>query len=600
MGDALCKCGHRKAKHTFFDNRTSCRASIITNVSMGSNIHRCVCVSFSPVVGEAGPQRQDLGDDMASSVVEQGQTVGGDYALWEASAVGSQPDIQSRLGASSPLAPVDERLTWLALQIDGCIEDAQALTRLQDGPQLALAHLRNLQDMRDQLGPLLHTTTEGVVPEDLPVPASSDVSSETRPCPDCEDGFKLYDARGNFHPCKTCDSEGRVALGSETRPTEKVWEWLNALPDSDNPAETSRRTRITVLLESLEELLGYVPWTVHRVAPSVVTERQEGQPVLYGPGQHPKVDYLGGSGGPEPVVVEPGYLGPHHAPAFGLYGLIKLPTDLRHPLTDENGEEIGGASAPVAEPGTPVGAPGRRIYLASSWRNPHQPGLVELLRAAGHEVYDFRNPRPGDTGFAWSSIDPDWLAWHPRPFRDALGHPVAASGFKSDFDAMEWADTFVLALPCGRSAHLEAGWAIGAGKPTAILLHEDKFEPELMYLMADLIAVDEGEVIEWLDALPPATDSGDATTEIATTASATPPISGFVGGSPAGTERETLRELGDRLERLSDQAKYLDPVADGGTWWQFQIAAARNAFAGLLGGSVLGVPQTTERGENDA
>lgn len=145
--------------------------------------------------------------------------------------------------------------------------------------------------------------------------------------------------------------------------------------------------------------------------------------------------------------------------------------------------------------------PARRIYVASSWRNPDQPGIVEMLRQAGHEVYDFRNPRPGDNGFAWSDIDPDWLAWRPVPFRDALDHPVAVSGFDSDFDAMKWADTFVLALPCGRSAHLEAGWAIGTGKPTAILLHEDKFEPELMYRMADLLACELYEVVDWLHGL---------------------------------------------------------------------------------------------------
>lgn len=145
----------------------------------------------------------------------------------------------------------------------------------------------------------------------------------------------------------------------------------------------------------------------------------------------------------------------------------------------------------------------RRIYVASSWRNPVQPEIVGDLRAAGHKVYDFRNPRPGDHGFAWSEIDPHWLAWKPEPFRDALGHPVAVEGFLSDFEAMQWADTFVLALPCGRSAHLEAGWAIGQGKPTAILLHEEKFEPELMYRMADLLAVETLEVIDWLLTLAP-------------------------------------------------------------------------------------------------
>jgi hypothetical protein len=126
---------------------------------------------------------------------------------------------------------------------------------------------------------------------------------------------------------------------------------------------------------------------------------------------------------------------------------------------------------------------------------------VETLRAVGHEVYDFRNPLPGNNGFRWSEIDPDWLAWQPGPYRTALAHPVAQDGYALDFAAMRWADAFVLALPCGRSAHLEAGWAVGSGRPTAILLHEDKFEPELMYLMADLIAVDLSEVVDWLDGL---------------------------------------------------------------------------------------------------
>ena len=51
-------------------------------------------------------------------------------------------------------------------------------------------------------------------------------------------------------------------------------------------------------------------------------------------------------------------------------------------------------------------------------------------------------------------------------------------------------------MPCGRSAHLEAGWAIGQDKPTCILLC-DKQDPELMYKMASL-ALNEAELMEWL------------------------------------------------------------------------------------------------------
>lgn len=138
-----------------------------------------------------------------------------------------------------------------------------------------------------------------------------------------------------------------------------------------------------------------------------------------------------------------------------------------------------------------------RIYLASSWRNPHQPWLVELLRNDGHEVYDFRNP-PNSTGFAWSDIGLDAKACTAEQYRDALlTHPRAAQGFNADFAAMRWADTCLLVLPCGRSAHLELGWMAGAGKRTLILT-QDGEEPELMALLADRICISVDEVRQQL------------------------------------------------------------------------------------------------------
>jgi hypothetical protein len=117
----------------------------------------------------------------------------------------------------------------------------------------------------------------------------------------------------------------------------------------------------------------------------------------------------------------------------------------------------------------------------------------------GHEVYDFRNPAPGNTGFSWSSIDPDWLRWGPETFNKFLEtHPIAASGFKCDKDALDWADTCILVLPCGRSAHLELGYAAGQGKDTYVLLHEDKFEPELMYLLNTARSTSIDQIIGWM------------------------------------------------------------------------------------------------------
>lgn len=127
-----------------------------------------------------------------------------------------------------------------------------------------------------------------------------------------------------------------------------------------------------------------------------------------------------------------------------------------------------------------------KIYVASSWKNAEQPAIVAALREDGHEVYDFRNPEPGNHGFAWGAIDTEWRNWTAAEYIEALCHPVAQKGFRLDFNALERCDACVLVLPSGRSAHLEAGWAAGAGKPVYILTRDGE-EPELMAKMATSI-----------------------------------------------------------------------------------------------------------------
>jgi hypothetical protein len=135
-----------------------------------------------------------------------------------------------------------------------------------------------------------------------------------------------------------------------------------------------------------------------------------------------------------------------------------------------------------------------KIYVASSWRNDIQPLVVRTLRMLGHETYDFKNPF-GQTGFTWSAIDPEWKNWTTADYRKALYHPIACAGFQSDFDAMKWADACVMVLPCGRSAHTEAGWMKGAGK-NVYVYSPTKQEPELMYKIYDAIIEDYAELAE--------------------------------------------------------------------------------------------------------
>ena len=127
-----------------------------------------------------------------------------------------------------------------------------------------------------------------------------------------------------------------------------------------------------------------------------------------------------------------------------------------------------------------------KVYVASSWRNAYQPEVVRRLLDAGHEVYDFRNPKENPGGFHWSDVREDWQDWSVDEYIHNLTHPVTEKGFKADLDAMLWADTCVLVLPCGRSAHTEAGWFAGRGLKTIVYIPE-KQEPELMYKIFDKV-----------------------------------------------------------------------------------------------------------------
>ena len=109
-----------------------------------------------------------------------------------------------------------------------------------------------------------------------------------------------------------------------------------------------------------------------------------------------------------------------------------------------------------------------RIYVASSWRNAYYPEVVRRLREFGHEVYDFRNPPQGGHGFHWTDIDPNCADWSFTQYADGLTHPAAEKQFANDMEALDWADTCVLVLPCGRSAHTEAGWCKGRGMKTIV------------------------------------------------------------------------------------------------------------------------------------
>jgi hypothetical protein len=138
----------------------------------------------------------------------------------------------------------------------------------------------------------------------------------------------------------------------------------------------------------------------------------------------------------------------------------------------------------------------KSVYVATSWKNPFQPTIIKELNGLGIKTYDFRNPEEGNTGFRWTDTGMDPHCSNEQ-YLETLLTPVAEHGFKLDMDALEACSVCLLILPSGRSAHLEAGYAVGAGKKVGILLSKEEVVPELMYKMCDLITDSIEELLLW-------------------------------------------------------------------------------------------------------
>ncbi len=130
----------------------------------------------------------------------------------------------------------------------------------------------------------------------------------------------------------------------------------------------------------------------------------------------------------------------------------------------------------------------RRIYIASSWKNSVLlKHLAEIFRADGHEVDLFCDPSPERTVFDWQALIFTLGDKNPgnTTIKEIINVPRVVEAFDQDKKWLDWADVVLMVLPCGRSAHLEAGYGKGSGKDLYILGDFAPGEFDLMYRFAD-------------------------------------------------------------------------------------------------------------------
>lgn len=133
-----------------------------------------------------------------------------------------------------------------------------------------------------------------------------------------------------------------------------------------------------------------------------------------------------------------------------------------------------------------------KLYLIGSLRNPEIPDIAKRLRSEGLDVFD-------DWYAAGPEADDYWKKYEvgrDHTYTEALDGYAARHVFEFDKKHLDDCDAAVLALPAGRSGHLELGYILGQGKPGFILLEDDSDRWDVMYLFADAVCEDVDELVD--------------------------------------------------------------------------------------------------------
>lgn len=137
------------------------------------------------------------------------------------------------------------------------------------------------------------------------------------------------------------------------------------------------------------------------------------------------------------------------------------------------------------------------VYVISSLKNDSVPVMAKKLRDAGFTVID--------EWFAPGPEADDWWTRYEKArgnnFVQALDSLHVEHVFNFDRRWLESSDAVVLLLPCGKSGHLEFGYAVGRGKKGVIVLDKEPERYDIMYRYADKVCYSMDEAVEFLRAI---------------------------------------------------------------------------------------------------
>lgn len=135
------------------------------------------------------------------------------------------------------------------------------------------------------------------------------------------------------------------------------------------------------------------------------------------------------------------------------------------------------------------------IYLIGSLRNPEIPLIGNRLRQSGFEIFD--------DWFAGGKIaDDEWRDYEilrGHSYQEALEGYAAEHVFEYDKFHLNRADGCVLAMPAGKSSHIELGYMLGQNKPGWVLFDQIPERYDVMFKFSTKVCFSIDELVREME-----------------------------------------------------------------------------------------------------
>lgn len=167
----------------------------------------------------------------------------------------------------------------------------------------------------------------------------------------------------------------------------------------------------------------------------------------------------------------------------------------------EHGEILALVDRTIEGRGKPImeNDNGKEIYISSSWKNRERVrAIADALRARGLRVYDFTDPACRGTPEIPPEAFPEQFDAERHVYRQYIQSvPNWRAAVEHNRKVLDRCSAVILLLPCGNDGHADWAYAVGKGKPSAVVGAPKSGDRSPTHMWSDALLDSDEEAVEW-------------------------------------------------------------------------------------------------------